>query len=84
MRHSQPDVGLKYRIKVLLLQRYPEDSARAEVIRQISNRLNVSPNHFRKMTNYQKGSPNEVKLSQLKIIADYFGTTPMALVTSYE
>lgn len=68
----------------MLLKRYPADDQRAEVIRQLSSRLNVSPNHFRKMTNYTQGSPNEVRLSQLKIIADFLGVSPESLVISYE
>jgi hypothetical protein len=36
------------------------------------------------MTNYTQGSPNEVRLSQLKIIADFLGVSPESLVISYE
>lgn len=84
MSEQQPGPNLKYRIKQILLKRYPDDSVRAEAIRVLAERLNVSPNHVRKMANYTQGSPNEVKLSQLKIIADAFQTTPEALVISYE
>lgn len=84
MSQRRQSTDLKYRIKPMLLKRYPADDQRAEVIRQLSSRLNVSPNHLRKMTNYTQGSPNEVRLSQLKIIADFLGVSPESLVISYE
>lgn len=84
MSQRRQPTDLKYRIKAELLKRYPADDQRAEVIRQLSSRLNVSENHLRKMTNYTQGSPNEVRLSQLKIIADFLGVSPESLVISYE
>ena len=83
MSEKQTAAPLKYRIKSILLTRYPEDQVRAVIIRELAGRLNVSPNHFRKMTNYTKGSPNEVKLSQLKIIADFLRVDPQELIISY-
>jgi AraC-like DNA-binding protein len=84
MSENRRDLSLKYRIKAILLRRYPDDQERAAIIQQLSSRLNVSPNHLRKMTNYTQGSPNEVRLSQLKIIADFLGVSPESLVISYE
>jgi len=59
----------KYRIKELIYSRYFTREERASEVERLASKMNISPQHLRKVWAYPKGSPNEALPSQLQVIA---------------
>ena len=71
---------LKYRLKAIVLERSASRSERAELVTRLADAADVTPNHVRKIWNYELEGSSEARMEDIVAFAEVLGVPPVELL----